>query len=86
MSKRHSFLISALLVVALLLVIEFVKVPVVMPVTPLYAQQRASYTDPNVKGESVSMTMTADGRTLFVAVVDPQRGLEIHRIPTDRVP
>lgn len=43
------------------------------------------YRDPNVKGQSVSMDLSSDERTLFVAVVDPQSGLQILRIPTDSV-
>jgi hypothetical protein len=39
-----------------------------------------------VRGTSVSITVTPDGHTLFVAVVDKEDGLRIYRIPVRSVP
>lgn len=43
------------------------------------------HTDASAKGDSVSITITADDKILFVAIVDKEKGLRIDRIPTDKV-
>ncbi|WP_234555268.1 hypothetical protein [Thermus caliditerrae] len=44
------------------------------------------YMDGAIKGDSVSLAISPDGKRLFVAILDNQQGLRVYRIPVERVP
>jgi len=89
--QRRAFVVGAVLLCVLLSVVIFAQKtgtsPLPQPRTgssPLLVE--LEYVDRAVRGTSVSITVTPDGRTLFVAVVDKEDGLRIYRIPVRSVP
>ena len=89
MKKQRRILIVGIALCALLSATIFAQ----QPGTPLPRPPAGSsplpqptYIDRAVRGDSVSIAITPDGRTLFVAVVDKEDGLRIYRIPVRSVP
>ncbi len=91
--QRRAFVVGTVLLCALLSVVIFAQKtgtsPLPQPPTgssPLLELVELEYVDRAVRGTSVSITVTPDGHTLFVAVVDKEDGLRIYRIPVRSVP
>jgi hypothetical protein len=90
--QRRAFVVCTVLLCVLLSVVIFAQKtgtsPLPQPPTgssPIL-ELEPTYIDRAVRGTSVSITVTPDGRTLFVAVVDKEDGLRIYRIPVRSVP
>jgi len=88
--QRRAFVVGAVLLCVLLSVVIFAQKtgtsPLPQPPTGSSPLPEPTYIDKTVRGTSVSTTVTPDGHTLFVAVVDKEDGLRIYRIPERSVP
>jgi hypothetical protein len=89
--QRRAFVVGTVLLCALLSVVIFAQKtgtsPLPQPPTGSSSLLvEPTYIDRAVRGTSVSITVTPDGHTLFVAVVDKEDGLRIYRIPVRSVP